>query len=75
LEVQKNQLLQYVKGIANTSIKKNVQGYFLKMKNKQKLHITINISNADLLINGTTIHFLWDYQSINTPIQTNPTQS
>jgi hypothetical protein len=33
----KNQLLQYARGIANTSktkIIKIVQGYFLKMKNK-----------------------------------------
>jgi hypothetical protein len=69
--------LQYVRGIANTSktkIIKIVQGYFLKMKNKQNLQITINISNADLLINGTTIHSLLGL-SINKHTSTNKPNS
>jgi sRNA-binding regulator protein Hfq len=32
---------------------------FLKIKNKEKLHITIFIANVVLLIGGTTIHSLF----------------
>jgi hypothetical protein len=56
-----NQLLQYIGGVVGTcttQIIKAIKEYFLKTNNKNKLGITTYITNAALLIGGTTIHSL-----------------
>ncbi len=55
------QILQYVAGVAwtwKTQIIKTIQDLFTKTKNERKLRIVAYITNATLLIGGTTIHSL-----------------
>jgi len=55
------QILQYVRGVARTKktqIIKNIQDFFMKTKNEQKLRIVAYNANAALLVGGTTIHCL-----------------